>query len=122
MGEENKHTPGPWRIDYDGVLCAPKNEQYGRKHDVRLASFPWSSFQEFNGSENKANARLMAAAPDLLEALEQLLSVMDVDGPATDDDPDEDSVGWNGDGTEMPMTFGHLRRARSAIAKARGEA
>lgn len=59
-----KHTPGPWRIDSgheggwmiigcDLVLCQRS---------------PWAIRQE----ESKANARLIAAAPDLLEAAENL--------------------------------------------------
>lgn len=69
-----QHTPGPWRIDCDGTLCAPADKDKGRLYDEILAAFPWSSFKEFNEYKNKANARLIAAAPDLLEALKSVLA------------------------------------------------
>lgn len=73
-----KHTPGPWRIDVNGsenwsvdyegpsstfmTICAQ-----GRREPVGFAVEPtaWGSDEEI-----EANARLIAAAPDLLEALE----------------------------------------------------
>lgn len=54
---------------------------------------------------------------ELLLNLKALVDLVadDTLGPATVDDRDEDSVGWTGDGKELPMTFGHVRRARQAI-------
>lgn len=53
----------------------------------------------------------------LLHWIKELVDLVadDTLGPATVDDRDEDSVGWAGDGKELPMTFGHVRRARQAI-------
>lgn len=63
----SKHTPGPWAVDesrHDG--CINRIEPF--RH-IGMAS----GYQVNPGDreENEANARLMAAAPDLLEALEQ---------------------------------------------------
>lgn len=66
----NKHTPGPWRI----------NEKYkwqfvegGRGYESSICmidGMPYPS--EKPGPVMRANARLIAAAPDLLEALEKI--------------------------------------------------
>jgi len=51
------HTPGPWRISKDGdFLEAPNGDPIA---DLRYLHLP----------NNEANARLIAAAPELLEAL-----------------------------------------------------
>lgn len=52
----------------------------------------------------------------MIEPLRQLVDLVAAEclGPSVDSLPDEDSVGWNGDG-ELPMTFGHVRRAQAAI-------
>lgn len=54
---------------------------------------------------------------DVVRALEELVALVEADciGDETADDPDEDSVGWDGSGNPLPMTFGHVRRARAAI-------
>lgn len=59
-----EHTPGPWRIDerpsHVGVLGG----------DGKKVAEAWLAFRD---SETYwANARLIAAAPDLLEALQML--------------------------------------------------
>ena len=60
----NKHTPGPWRVGGKGEYLNQLNIEpcvgvaYG--HDIELI----------------ANARLIAAAPDLLEALESIIDLV----------------------------------------------
>jgi hypothetical protein len=87
-----KHTPGPWSIysitfkGYHQIAGA----QGGRVCQV----LPFED-------EYKANARLIAAAPDLLEALKNMC-----EGFSTLKDSD----------------FPALAKARAAIAKATGEA
>ncbi len=54
----NKHTPGPWRLD--GPHVVGDNEHSAK---VRVAKVAYT-----NTNVGKANARLIAAAPDLLEA------------------------------------------------------
>jgi hypothetical protein len=82
-----RHTPGPWRTDrpYDApsiYVIAGEGATLTRVASVRDA--------------HKANARLIAAAPELLEALQGLVLAL----PA----------GWS------------MQAARAAIAKATGEA
>lgn len=61
----SKHTPGPWEWqDGEEALVGPK-------HVVMLETNYGLTFAKYPGGEiEKANARLIAAAPDLLEALE----------------------------------------------------
>lgn len=69
-----KHTPGPW------WLGTPRKDGYisvsGNKHDD-LARVVWQMeddrYCRSNSPEQEANARLIAAAPDLLEALIEAL-------------------------------------------------
>lgn len=59
----SKPTPGPWKAGHRTVSAPETDERLGL--DVRL----------YGGSrdDNKANARLIAAAPDMLDALEAIL-------------------------------------------------
>ncbi len=84
----NKHTPGPWYFDTDErSIC--RGEENGR---VRVCQIDDIS------REDNANARLIAAAPDLLEALRDMVSDHECLSEAT------------------------LKFARTAIAKATGGA
>lgn len=56
----SNHTPGPWIADYNDV-CASRDGQRGD-----LLAMTSSD----DHGEKCANARLMAAAPDMLKALE----------------------------------------------------
>lgn len=57
-----KYTAGPWTICYDGQIDGADG------HSV--CHFQWDSFKEFNDSpNNKANAHLIAAAPELFVEL-----------------------------------------------------
>lgn len=87
------HTPGPWVIgkhDHDVVMVDTASgtaicDVYGESDD------------------RPANARLISAAPDLLEALETLKRVVSKMRHTLDDDDPA------------------LERAREAIAKAKGD-
>ena len=63
-----KHTPGPWSCDWTS----------NHAHDYRLtrpSGRPLPIYAPGNDhSQQRANARLIAAAPDLLEALDKLLA------------------------------------------------
>ena len=100
-----KHTPGPWTVTADGagwyIEATPE-----RGHSLAFIASP--EFQEepdTSASEAEANASLIAAAPDLLEALQWLVDILP--------DPDLDN-------DELQRTW--TRRARAAIAKATGGA
>lgn len=73
---KNKHTPGPWRVEQGTTLvwgnCNPDD------HSTRGMGYPiadarinpsgnWSTGPY--ADEGEANARLIAAAPEMLEAL-----------------------------------------------------
>lgn len=66
------HTPGPWRLE-NNIAYGWKTNPYSitvRKpgvHGVAVANIP--AKQTISRDEALANARLMAAAPDLLDAL-----------------------------------------------------
>ena len=63
------HTPGPWFI-------ADTNDQlWARQVDSKSGAVCFCG--SFQRDEACANARLIAAAPELLEALKELLSALD---------------------------------------------
>jgi len=82
----NKHTPAPWHVA-NGVQIRSERDQIAKVWMMRHG-------------EGKANAHLIAAAPDLLESLENCVELIELISPVEGDE---------------------IRRARSAIAKARGE-
>ncbi len=97
------HTPGPWRVYVHG---RPMN-------DPTMPLMWWLSRDDAKphaslGTDKEADARLIAAAPELLDALADMLSgwryIRETYG-------DLGGVGW--DRAE--------KAARAAIAKARGE-
>ena len=77
---ETKHTPGPWNVDpsYPGDVCA------GTGHDVAVTCYKGMKPIDLDGTEStigpqsreeaEANARLIAASPDLLAALQEWMS------------------------------------------------
>lgn len=92
---EHEHTPGPWRVSDTGidVVCDP---------DAR--PLPVVACQHVTGKDNgeaTANARLIAAAPDMLAALERI---------------------HRRRRTDKPITHGDLDQVRDAITKATGRA
>jgi len=110
-----EHTPGPWRqVEYDDWLYIggsemdfieydPVDEPYNYHVEnaacvVDLAAMRVENLTE----EGIANARLIAAAPDLLAALEELLRVV-----------------YEGDWYWEVQPA--LKQAKSAVAKVEGE-
>ena len=98
---EVKHTPGPWayRPSNSGHFIAGAGANSGYLAEVRHCR---------TNQDVKADARLIAAAPELLEALTD--AVIDFDNWAAHEDnyPHEHLVVW-------------AEKARAAIAKAKGE-
>jgi hypothetical protein len=75
MKAETGHTPGPWHFSHgrsnhadstDGVLGAVETVDGWYVCDV------WADCVEEHDYEPEANARLIAAAPDLLAALKEM--------------------------------------------------
>lgn len=80
---EQKHTPGPWSTIDAKNLCL------GYPGTVEIHAPDWDAlavvYVETCGNpseEGEANAQLITAAPDLLEALQMLLEFPNT-GPAT---------------------------------------
>ena len=71
-----KHTPGPWAIlpESRGFIIVARNAFY----DVAIV-------RDVGNEDNKKNARLIAAAPQLLEALELLADLLPDPKLDTDD-------------------------------------
>ncbi|MGP5757726.1 hypothetical protein [Pseudomonas aeruginosa] len=96
----SKHTPGPWHVG------GPNKCTIYDKHGQRLAnSFEGVMATQRTDSECEANARLIAAAPELLEALKGMLEVYG--GQYNDDCLPKSS-------SELDL----IQQARAAIAKA----
>ena len=98
-----KHTPGPWRVGYsddsgtgeDGFYCVTAS-------DTECVVRSGESFGLGYGIENAADARLIAAAPDMLAAL------IDIQSAGRDELNDSASEAW--------------QVVAAAISKATGEA
>jgi len=100
------HTPGPWTIHSEAANAAsgsPINSEIRGGHHVvvRLGTM--------HADSTKANARLIAAAPDLLAALQAIVNKAH---------PRADYL--NGDATHYIGPKELVDAARAAIAKAEG--
>lgn len=108
MDSKTQHTPGPWRAsDFQPYLFGAAN---GLGIDpLGFVYGPSCGEQSEYGRRSLANARLVAAAPELLEALNAFLRAP--------------SIGSEGPGssTIVVQEF-NLRAARAAVAKATGSA
>lgn len=78
---ESKHTPGPWRVEEGTTLvwgaCNPDDTySYGMGYPIAEARIsPCSSWAKGPSVDDGiANARLIAAAPEMLKALKLVLS------------------------------------------------
>jgi hypothetical protein len=92
-----KHTPGPWWFSE----VENGNYQIGQGDSALATTIPiWNGLQitERKPDEDKANAHLIAAAPELLEALEDAIDKLN----------------------DADMHEGFVARALDVIAKARG--
>ena len=94
-----QHTPGPWFLTPEGYGVY-KGDSYGDRGDMVCTLPGYGS----DASTRIANARLIAAAPELLSALEDFCRECDgyLDG--------NDGSPW-----------GTLLKGRAAIAKATGQ-
>jgi FMN phosphatase YigB (HAD superfamily) len=101
------HTKGPWIVYDDDVSDALAITCDAREGKVAIALIGVGYDEPFD-SEQRANAQLIAAAPELLEALKKLRASYKL-------------LCALGDG---PTDTGraHLEESAAAIAKAKGEA
>lgn len=81
---ETRYTPGPWTLETVPTSCGVchkvgpfpgKREGDKPRHACLYANYP----STWNPADNElfANARLIAAAPDLLEALQAVVAISD---------------------------------------------
>jgi hypothetical protein len=116
----SQHTPGPWEVVDEESFewnspSSPRREivwksLYGSVYRIGYATYPTTAGGTMGAAERLSNARLIAAAPDLLAALETILDVWD-DGQRDFEDRMYVS------GTFKAV----LDESRAAIKKARGE-
>jgi hypothetical protein len=94
MSEEVKHTPGPWTVkgEVGKTLCVTDGDSAYIVDRFHLPGFRMMA-------EHEANARLIAASPDMLAALEAIVAP--------------------GSGAAMHREV--WEKVRAAIAKAKGE-
>ena len=98
------HTPGPWLVESDPmhfdtlstVVGGVKKKAKGIERQMIVQVGGWAEWRE-----QEANARLIAAAPELLEALKDLRAAIKSQG--------------------VISTVKALSKADAAIAKATGE-
>lgn len=79
----SKHTPGPWTV---GTADAPSRGPRRESLD-ELSRGQYNVFPLPEDDEVQANARLIAAAPELLEALEYMLDACEAHGVSDNDFP-----------------------------------
>lgn len=75
----SKYTPGPWEAEF-GETYNVRDAGGGRLAMLTNLKGAYGMGGRRNGDEVAANARLIAAAPDLLEALQGLLAKCAADG------------------------------------------
>lgn len=108
MATETKHTPGPW---HRGWVYAALRHINRNVDDSTF--FDWDAVEDADSVNtpnvriNRADADLIAAAPDLLAALEEAITLVEFFHGVP---------GW----TEY-QSSPEMKRLRAAIAKARGE-
>jgi hypothetical protein len=96
MSADAKHTPGPWMANRSTVF-GPDDANGHVTHVAVLA----------HGQTLDANARLIAAAPELLDALQDAMEALAMCQPRTDH-----GARWQS---------AAMQKARVTIAKAKGE-
>ena len=99
------HTPGPWKVRNGSVYHA---HMFGNGwDDIPIAKMDRET-RETGPTERDANATLIAAAPELLKALEAIL-------PEFIADKVDQSM------CADPSTLARIERAKDAVSKATGE-
>lgn len=100
-------TPGPWRIAKRGEDEAFYVVERDEPNEPSRHAYRVAHVLDYNElQQNAANACLIAAAPDLVEALDEMLREFGVDGHGAEFEDGECRV---------------VDRARAALAAATGE-
>ena len=73
---KNLHTPGPWQVlpeEVDRPYIRVRGTELGGRYKVANVPTPaYDGVDAREARETRANARLIAAAPELLEALREI--------------------------------------------------
>ena len=77
MEQKAAHTPGPWLIEWNAAQSGEGHYITDSKDMVELSRIAAVLFHDDADGETRANARLLAAAPDLLAALIGVVKVAD---------------------------------------------
>lgn len=121
-----KHTPGPWYLAATNGGFQIRNRLSGKKFPetagLLVATVPHF---EVGHNADRANARLIAAAPELLEVLEEALGHLEILKNYAEvtarHDPDGDlNIDW--DNVSSVRIHDLLARLTTTLQKARGEA
>jgi len=99
----SEHTPGPWSVENARIVAEGSKSWKRIDHIANVYAYNGDQLQEA-----KANAQLIAAAPDLLSAAKRMLDAIQSNDPA---EP----------GAQAP-NGGAVMSLKGAIAKAEGEA
>jgi len=102
------HTPAPWHVK----SCSFYGYLYTVQYKDEVEGYSHVIADICNREPALANAHLIAAAPDLLSALQDAIGALEQDLDAGKDGGDAD---WEG------LAYQRLEAAHAAIAKARGE-
>lgn len=107
----SRHTPGPWRHDDpDSGRMTQVFSGENATDGFLVAYVIHESVNEEQKATDEGNARLIAAAPDMLRALRQA-----EDGLASS------LATWRQENGDNTSVIGALRFVRKAISKAQGE-
>ena len=72
----SEHTPGPWVVDGEGITIGTVcTHESGVCQEITVPSV--SVFKEISSPEAVANARLIAAAPEMLEVLDLIVRIIE---------------------------------------------
>ena len=77
MEQKAAHTPGPWQIEWNVAQGGEGHYITDSKDMAELSRIAAVLFHDDADGETRANARLLAAAPDLLAALIGVVKVAD---------------------------------------------
>ena len=107
------HTPGPWVAKQPAKIlgCNTYGQAYVHAKDVTIACTL--------GGDQTANACLIAAAPELLEALEEVYRVLSEHPAYMGDEATHEQIDAEGGDAAMMTWLGHM--AIAAISCAKGQ-
>lgn len=108
MSKQPKHTPGPWEVDLDPLVEAGVGSITASKGAIcRIFDYAWEQSipEGASAEEVRANAHLIAAAPDLYKALEKAAS----------------EIGAASDSLDSQYLKDLAEECNHALASARGE-